>query len=325
MRIRWPGQKAMEARIVELEHRADSSYTDALVASITANASGESTAYPTATGALEACAGFVGRSFAVAEVKADERVLAALSPACLSMAGRSLIRRGELVMLIQIRGSRVTLLPAASHDVDGDGDPDTWRYRITVGGPEKTRTYESVAASGVVHLVYSRDPETPWRGAGPLQVAQLAGRLSAETVAALADESSGPRGSFLSVPIDGEDPTIATMKASVRTAKGKMLLAQGGDWDSGATGGPAFWFARRFGPEPGPALVELLKCASTEVYAACGLNPALFTSEGESGAREAYRQALHSTIAPLGRLVAHELSVKLESEITLDWMGASGR
>ena len=35
--------------------------------------------------------------------------------------------------------------------------------------------------------------------------------------------------------------------------------------------------------------------------------------------REAYRQFLFGTLAPLGRLIASELSVKLEAEIKLDW------
>ena len=39
------------------EKRADSSYTDALVAVLTSGAAGTSTALPTATAALESCAG----------------------------------------------------------------------------------------------------------------------------------------------------------------------------------------------------------------------------------------------------------------------------
>ena len=45
------------------ERRADSSYTDALVAVLTSGAAGTSTALPTATAALESCAGLIGRAF----------------------------------------------------------------------------------------------------------------------------------------------------------------------------------------------------------------------------------------------------------------------
>ena len=85
--MRWPWNRT--------EERADSSYTDALVAAITANAGGQSTAFPTATAALESAAGIVGRAFASAEVEAPDAFMEALSPACMSMIGRALIRRGE--------------------------------------------------------------------------------------------------------------------------------------------------------------------------------------------------------------------------------------
>ena len=59
--------------------------------------------------------------------------------------------------------------------------------------------------------------------------------------------------------------------------------------------------------------------SSFEVYAACGLNPALFDLGTGTGGREAYRQALFSVISPLGRIVESELEEKLEQEITITW------
>ena len=67
-------------------------------------------------------------------------------------------------------------------------------------------------------------------------------------------------------------------------------------------------------------MISQAKLASAEVYAACGMNPGLFTTEGETAQREAYRQALHSLVAPLGKMVAAELSAKLETGIQFDWM-----
>ena len=95
--------------------------------------------------------------------------------------------------------------------------------------------------------MYSCCAERPWQGRGPLQSAELAGRLSAETVAALGDGVSGPRGSVLAIPTDCKGATIGT------------------------------------------------------------------------GAREAYRQFLFGVIQPLGRIVEHELSMKMEQDIKLDW------
>ena len=306
--------------VARLEKRmATSSYTDALVAAITANAEGQKTAFPTATAALEACAGFVGRAFAIAEIEGSERVKEVLTPDCMRMIGRTLMRKGEIVFAIRIGRNGLLLLPAQSHDVKGMSDPETWQYRVVASGPSKTTTYE-LPIDSVLHFTYATDPENPWRGYGPLQVAQLAGRLSSETVAALADESSGPRGQLLVTPVDGEDPTVQALKEDIGKLKGRAALVQGGDWDN-AGGGRALnpWNNVRVGADPPAALVMTAELATREVYAACGLNPALFQSEGETATRESFRQALFSVVAPLGKLVEKELSNKLDEEVTITW------
>ena len=320
MRLPWPGQRALETELAEL--RADSSYTDALVAAITANAGGQTTAFPTATGALEAVAGFAGRAFAASEITAADALVQALDPATMSMIGRALIRRGEIVFLIRVDPEHgFNLLPCQSHDVAGSPDPRSWIYRCSVGGPERTLTYANIPAEGVVHLTHSRDPERPWRGYGPLGVALLAGRLSAETVSALADEVSGPRGTLLGVPVDGNDPTVEKLRSDIAGLKGKTALWQGGsDWDNVGTGGKSGMGSTRLGANPPSSLVELHKRATQEVYAACGLNPSIFESGTGTQSRESYRQALFGTIAPLGRIIETELRSKLnDPAIAIDW------
>ena len=319
MKIAWPGRHRLETRIAELEVRADSSYTDALIASLVGNATGK-TALPTATAALEAAAGLVGRSFASAEIAAPDMAAGELTPGCMAMIGRALIRRGEIVLMIRVQDGELHLLPCASHDIDGGPIPSTWRYRCSIGGPERTETYDNVPAEGVVHIQYSRDPETPWRGNGPLGVARLAGSLSAETAKALSDESSMPRGAFLPLPVDGQDPTAARLKADIGKAAGDLLTVEAGDWDAADAGKATSWAAERFGPDPPAALVELHALASREIFAACGVPPALYAGDSAAaGLREAYRQFLHSTCAPLGRIVAAELSRKLEGAVSLTW------
>ena len=311
MRLPWQSK---------LETRADSSYTDALIAAITANAKGQTTAFPNATGALEASAGLVGRAFATAVVQTESTaVMRALTPACLLLIGRALIRRGEIVLYIDTSAGMIDLLPCQSHDVDGGPQPAFWTYRCTVSGPERTFTFEATPATSVVHLTYAREPETPWRGIGPLQAAQLTGRLAAETSAALADESSGPRGHLLGVPVDGDDPTVANLKQDLRNLAGKIALLETGDWGGGAGGGMVDGKPERIGPEPPAALVELFKLSAESVYSACGIDPALLTDAQGTAKREAYRQFLFGTVAPLGKMVAAELSAKLDTPVALDW------
>ena len=312
--MRWPWQRR--------ETRADSSYTDALIQVLLAQATGETTAFPGATAALEACAGMVGRAFASARVEGAQRALEVLTPAVLAMIGRALIRRGEILFAIDVVDGQLRLVPVASHDVLGDYD--RWTYRINLAGPGSQAQRNRVPAEAVVHLTYAVDPETPWRGYGPLQVARLAGRLSAETVAALADESSGPRGSFLPLPrTDGQDGTITNLKADIRKAKGSLLAVEGmGDqWQTDQSRNNSGWEQKRFGASPPDAMVSLAAHASNEVFAACGLSPSLFIEGGDGTAqREGWRRALFGVIAPLGRTVEAELREKLDTpDLVLVW------
>ena len=79
-----------------VETRAGTNFTDAQIAALTARAENVNATTPTATAALESCAGVVGRGFAAAEVSGRQVVADALTPDVLEMMGRSLIRRGEM-------------------------------------------------------------------------------------------------------------------------------------------------------------------------------------------------------------------------------------
>ena len=308
--MRWPWR----------EKRQDSSYTDTLVALFVEANSDKTLAIPGATGALESCAGLVARAFASAEVKAPPAYAAALGPSVLSLVGRALIRGGEFVAAIDMDNGRLALTPASSWNLYGGALPSTWRYRLTLNGPDVTSETREALGSDVVHVRYAADVQRPWKGISPLESASIAGRLSAETSQALADEASGPRGSFLPIPADGKDTTVATMKGDVRKARGAMLFAEAGDWDNAGGDRGADYKAQRFGADPPSGLVSLLEAARLEVFGAVGLSPVLFDARGDGTARrEAFRQSLHSCIAPLGRLVETELSEKMETDVRLDF------
>ena len=302
-----------------LEMRAESSYTDTLVGLLVGRAQGKTLAVPSATAALEACSGLTGRGFASAEVSGPDSLTRALTPGALELIGRSLIRRGEVVFLIDTAAGRLRLIPAETHDIEGGPYPEEWNYTLTLGGPSKTVTHEFVPAASVLHFRYAVDASTPWRGNGPIAVAALAGRLSAETVRALAEESSGPTGKLLGIPVDGEDATVQGLKADITNAKGRVALLETGDWSNAGGDTSVDLDIKRFGAEPPAGLVQLVSVASQEVYSAVGLNAALWGGGGAAGTREAWRLALFSVLAPLGKLVESELQEKLEDSVSLSW------
>ena len=307
MKIRWP---------FSLEKR-DDSYTDTLIALIQQQSNNGPTPTSAATGALEAASGLVSRAFMTCEVQGSPEAQRVLTPECLGMVGRALIRHGQIVFMIRTSKGSLELLPAQTHDVFGTPESDGWEYRLTLGGPSETLTFENVPSSSVIHAKYAIDPSYPWRGLSPLSIAGLAGRLSAETMAALADESSSPRGGFLPLPV--EDSTLDSMRAAIRRSNGNILTVEGGDFDNPGDKRVADYVVKRFGAMPPDSLVKLAALATAEVLAACGVNPALVADTQGTAMREAYRQFLFGLVSPLGRMFAAELSEKLDEEITLDW------
>lgn len=96
-------------------------------------------------------------------------------------------------------------------------------------------------------------------------------------------------------------------------------MVESRDWGSAQSQGRNQWGPRRLGANPPAALVELARTASAKVYAACEVNPAVFTDSQGTAAREVYRQVFFDLVAPLGRIVSAELSAKLEGPVTLGW------
>ena len=261
---------------------------------------------------------FVGRRFAAARVTGNATA-SAITPELLGHIGGSLIRHGESLFWIRVRSGQLQLLPIASYDVRGDYDRETWRYLIELQGPSTT-TRVTAHETDVLHPKFSIDAARPWSGIGPLQRASIAGRLSAEVSAALADESSLPTGAVLPMPTRGDG--VPELKADLKRLKGRVAFVEAHDStgyaDSRKAPG-AGWDLKRIGADPPVALVKLADQAFREVVAACGVNPSLFMDADGTGLREAYRQAVHSVVTPLGVLVAAELTEKLGSNIQLDF------
>ena len=310
--MRWPWQPKTE--------NYESGYTDALIASLirAANGNAGNPITNVATGALEAVAGLVGRGFAAAEVSGDPMYAGALTPDVLMMIGRSLIREGDNCFHLDTSDG-LTILPCQTHSIDGGPMPSTWRYTLSLPGPSLTHGL-IVDGEEVLHLRYAVDPQTPWRGKGPIGVAADAGRLSAEVLAALADESSGPRGSFLPLPT-GDAATTGALKGDIKTARGTILTVEStaSDWGRGGPAPLQDWQQQRFGSNPPVGLIALLESARVEIWASCGVSAGMFAAANSASLRESWRVALFGLLSPLGKIVQAELQRKIHPSITLDW------
>ena len=85
--MRWPWAR-------KPERRDSVPFTDAVVAALTAQASGQAVGDASAIAALEACVALYSRAFAAATVTPPE-ARAVLTPGVMALIARNLIRRGE--------------------------------------------------------------------------------------------------------------------------------------------------------------------------------------------------------------------------------------
>ncbi|MYF31272.1 MAG: phage portal protein [Gammaproteobacteria bacterium] len=304
------------------EQRAISDYGDAVLQTILREA-GQSIPVSTQTnGALELAAGAIGRAFAVADVVSPSPLAGLFDADTMTLIGRSLIKHGEIVFLLDIDQLGARLIPAATFDVWGAASPASWVYRVDLPGPsgQASRWVEGAA---VLHFTYATSAAEPWRGVGPLQAASAAGRLSAEVEKELADEAAGPRGHLLPVPKDGGDETMDGVRADIKRADGRIVTVEttAGNWGDGTmmNAPREDWVTKRFGGDPPKPMVDLNSEAAKMVLGACGVPVELLVSGDGSGQREAWRRFLFGTVAPLGRLVAAELRRKLEAEASIEW------
>ena len=276
------------------------------------------------TAAVEAAAGSLSRALASAEVEGAPWLRQAITPGVLAQIGRDLVRAGQSMHVVRMDAmGRVRLIPASSWHWEGSHDPASWTVRVTAYGPSTSTTWH-LPGSGVVFIRWGGTPGVPYVGTGPLSWASTTAKLQSETERSLADEAGGPIANLVSIPQDGgdggEDDTLTSLKADIRTARGKALLLEtvAGGWGEGRAAAPQRdWSGQRLGPQPPDSMVKAADGAFNRVLAACGVPPAMFIDADGTSQREALRRWHLNTVMPLARLVEHELTEKLETEVRL--------
>ena len=274
------------------------------------------------TAAVEAAAGFLGRTLSDADVEAPEWVQRAVTPAWLTQVGRDLVRGGETMSCIKMdRQGDVVLVTASSWNFEGGVLDSDQMVRVSVHGPSHAET-KLVPTDGVVFLKWGSLPGSTYRGSGPTSWASLTAKLQAELERSLGDEAAGPIAQLLAIPkvtkTDSVDPTSAITTA-LKNARGKgvMLPTTAAAWGGGMSNAPRKdWVQNRLGPSPPEALAMVQKQAFMEMVAACGLSVALFDDSDGTSKREALRQAHFGLVRPVARLLAHELREKLGESVT---------
>ena len=317
------------------ETRAGGNFSDAVIHQIEAQAARKATGVGT-TAAVEAAAGALSRAFVGAEVIGADWAIEAVTPTFLALVGRNLIRSGASMHAIEIDPSgRVELLPVSFWNFENSGNspnpasPSSWMVRTTSYGPSSSDT-RLLSWDGIVFATWGTSPGTPYVGTGPLGWASTTARTMAETERSLADEAGGPLAQIIPVPQDppdsddeADDP-LDPLRSDISAARGDAVLVEttAAGWDEGQTKAPQTdWRAHRLGPDMPEAMVNLQAQAFEHVLAACGSASALFTDADGTSQREALRRWHMGTVRPLARMLAHELTAKLETPVRFKFDG----
>ena len=316
--MRWPWSRTEK-------RQSGGDFSDAVVRLIEAQAAGTA-ADASSTAAVEAACGALSRAFASAEVQGEAWAQKIITPTFLAQVGRDLIRNGDSMHVIRMNGDgMIQLIPASSWHFEGDHDPDSWTVRVTCYGPSTSTTWNLSVAS-VIFAKWGSTPGQTYVGIGPLSWAHLTARLQSESERSLADEAGGPLAQLIAIPQDGGDGSgddpLAAMKGDITRARGKALFVEtaAAGWGEGRASAPQRdWQASRLGPQPPEGMATIADQTFATVLAACGCSVAMFDDSDGTSKREAQRVFLHGTVRPLGKMLAAELSAKLETEIGLNF------
>ena len=316
--MRWPWSKTEK-------RDSGGDFSDAVVRLIESQAAGTA-ADASSTAAVEAASGALSRAFASADVRGEAWVQEIVTPSFLAQVGRDLIRNGDSMHVIRMSiDGEVQLIPASSWHWEGNHDPASWTVRVTAYGPSTSTTWNLPAAS-VVFVRWGSSPGQTYVGTGPLSWAHTTARLQSESERSLADEAQGPLAQLLAIPQDGgdggDDDPLKMLRADIKAARGKALLVETSNagWGEGRTAAPQRdWQASRLGPMPPEGMTTIMEQTFKTILAACGCSVAMFDDSDGTSKREAQRVFLHGTVRPLGKLLAAELSAKLETEIELNF------
>ena len=299
------------------------SYTDAVVRAVEASVTGRVKADALQTAAAEICAGLWSRAFASATVEPATLATRAVTPDTLAMIGRSLIEVGESCFELRILEGALRAVPVSSFSVMGGVDPAGWIYELTLPGPSKS-TVKTVRSEAVLHFRYGVSPREPWRGVSPLRRASETSTLLGNMERRLREETGGVVGHVIPTPSTNPNDEYSDLKGDLKALAGNFALVPSmtdGGWnDAGRGNSPkSDWAVQRLGANP-PQTIDVLRShAAVHVLAACGVPLTLLERSDGTAMREAWRQFLHGSVAPVAKTVEAELSDKLNVRISLNF------
>ncbi|GAB5449901.1 MAG: phage portal protein [Halioglobus sp.] len=305
----WPFKKRAEP---EVETRSSGNFTQMVMDWRAANLAG-SDGVAQLSAAVQSSVSHWENAMAVCDVTGTDL----LDPMTLAIIGRDLGLKGESVWYV----GPDKLLAVSDYEVSTSvgGQPRGYRISLpSVGGG----TTQVALSAEILHFRIGCSAAEPWQGTSPLRRSSLSADLLAAVESSLSEVYQNAALGSSIVPFPESSETDREKIASAyRGLRGKLVLTE--SMAVHAAGGPqpqTDWRANSLTPDIQSALpIESLESARDQIFLAYGIPPALIerNSTGQM-LREIGRHLATWTLTPICKMVAHEASQKLATEITLD-------
>ena len=262
------------------------------------------------SGVVAGCVNLWANGLSMAETDSEW-----LTPEVLASMGRQLATEGNSVWHVTPMG----LVPVSEYDLTtSEGKPKG--YRLTI--PDIRGSYQVTALAGeVLHLRIGADMRSPWQGVAPLRRAQIsAGLLNATEVALAETFRDAPIGSKVLGMPEASAGANTKLAQSFKGKHGRVLVRDSSTVYAGSQGAPDDWRPADLTPNLRDSMaVESLKTARDAVLHVYGVLPALMNDQAAGPVvREAQRHLATWTLAPIAKLIAHELQAKTGERAVVD-------
>ena len=126
-------------------------------------------------------------------------------------------------------------------------------YQLQMNGPTSSTTLP-IQGSGVLHVRYGSQVESPWQGNSPLALSGISPQVLARIEEVWCREIHGVHGYLLPLPKAGQgDSTLDELRAAIKNGKGNIATVEtvNAGFGQGREAAPqAEYVAKRYGGNP---------------------------------------------------------------------------
>ena len=268
------------------------------------------------TCAIQAVSGMISRSLAASKVKVDDpRFDRMITPRLLAWTGRKMLLEGEAAILYD----EGRLHPADYHCYVTADVLDLTFYL-----PDDTIT-RRVMSDQVAVPFWEVSTSRFYQGTSPYSNPQGGVALQRDLESALAREARSPHGYLLfldptdSHPPQGAEETeqadIAGEQSFIYRGKGSIGVMSGGSYEPGPSPSRK-GETTRFGYAPPQQVLQGLLNGHYMALSAAGIDPSIYNHNIE--AQSGHRNFISAVAQPTADVIASELSVLLDTDVTID-------